>query len=90
MDEAFDHQVALAHFPAGVKVTRHPSGADHILRVEADGMGAELLLTAGAIKMYGEDPSTRMALTVLKEAALRGLPPQTSDGTFARLIFPGD
>lgn len=90
MDEAFAHQVALARFPAGVKVTLHASGADRLLRMEGDGTGAELLLTAGAMKMYGEGPSTSMALGVLKEAALKGLPPQASDGSFERLIFPGD
>lgn len=90
MDEAFAHQVELARFPTGVKVTLHPSGADHILRVEGDGTGAELLLTAGAMKMYGEGPSTSMALTVLKDAAQRGLPPRAADGTFERLVFPGD
>lgn len=90
MDEAFAHQVELARFPKGVKVTLHPSGADHILRVEGDGTGAELLLTAGAMKMYGEGPSTSLALTVLKDAARKGLPAQLPGGSFERLIFPGD
>ena len=90
MDEAFAHQVELAQFPAGVRVTLHSSGPDHVLRVEGDGTGAELLLTAAAMKMYGEGPSTSMALGVLKEAAQRGLPPRAADDSLERLIFPGD
>ncbi|WP_240738146.1 hypothetical protein [Deinococcus fonticola] len=90
MDDAFAHQVELIHFPTGVQVSRHPLGADFLLRAEGKGTGAELLLTQGAMKMYGEGPSTSMALTVLKEAAQRGLPPRAADGTFERLVFPGD
>lgn len=90
MDADFAHQVELARFPAGVQVSSQVSGPDLLLRAEQGSAGAELLLTAAAIKMYGEGPSVFMALSRLKHAAEQGLPPLHPDGTFERLVFQGD
>ena len=90
--ETFDHQVALADFPPGVRVTAHPEGAGWTLRAaNADGTsGLDLLLTDGAADMYGEGPAFSAALARLRRAAVEGLPAVQPDGTLRSLVFVRD
>lgn len=88
----FEHQVGLAEFPAGVRVTAHPQGHGWTLRAtNADGTaGLDLLLTDGAADMYGEGPAVSAALARLRQAAVAGLPAVQADGTLEQLVFVRD
>lgn len=86
----FQEQVRAAGFPDEVDVTRREDGNDRIFRVLQGASGVELVLTAEACQMYGEGPSTALALTELRKAVDRGLPAVHLDGTLERLTLVGD
>ncbi|GHF49764.1 hypothetical protein HNQ07_002835 [Deinococcus metalli] len=90
--QTFEHQVRLAAFPPGVRVSAHPEGAGWTLRAASeDGRaGLNLLLTDGAADMYGEGPAFSAALARLRQAAVAGLPPVRPDGTLDQLVFVRD
>lgn len=86
----FQAQVRAAGFPEDVQFTVRPDGGDRVFRAVGHGTGAELRLTAEAVRMYGEGPATAAALTQLCKAVEAGLPPLGADGVAAHLTFLGD
>ncbi|MFD1732440.1 hypothetical protein ACFSC4_17245 [Deinococcus malanensis] len=86
----FQEQVRAAGFPDGMEVTRREDDDNRIFRVLQGAYGVELVLTAEACRMYGEGPSTALALTELRKAVDAGLPQVHLDGTLERLTLVGD
>lgn len=83
------HQISLAELPTNLGVTAQIEGSSVRLSATQDGGALELLVTEGAMKMYGEGPSISMALTELKKAAAQGLPQQGA-GQQATEVLLGD
>lgn len=83
------HQIEIAAFPAGVRVSHEQAAEGVLLRAEQDGRGLELWLTTEAMKMYGPGPAVSMALSHLKQAVEAGLP-EKEDGAYHRTVLLGD